>query len=58
MEDLKKKMVIELMIYVVLVVIGIIMLLAYKPRERIIIVPQDFQIEQEGGVNDASIPNE
>jgi len=42
-EDLKKKMVIELMIYIVLVVIGIIMLLAYKPRERIIIVFKPFE---------------
>ena len=58
MEDLKKKIIIELIIYMVLVVIGIIMLFAYRPRERIIIVPQDFQVEQEGGVNDASIPNE
>lgn len=58
MKDLKKKMIIELLIYIVLVVIGIIMLFAYRPRERIIIVPQDFQVEQEGGVNDASIPNE
>ncbi|SNT21575.1 hypothetical protein SAMN05446037_10542 [Anaerovirgula multivorans] len=58
MRALKKKMVIELIIYIVLVVIGVIMLFAYKPRERIIIVPQDFQVEQEGGVRDASIPNE
>lgn len=42
----------------VLVVIGIVLLFAFKPREKIIIVPQDFQIEQEGGVNDASLPNE
>ena len=58
MEDLKKKMIIELIIYMVLVVIGITLLFAYKPREKIIIVPQDFQIEQEGGLNDAAIPNE
>lgn len=55
---MKKKMVIELIVYMVLVVIGITLLFAYKPREKIIIVPQDFQIEQEGGLNDAAIPNE
>ena len=55
---MKKKMVIELIVYMVLVVIGIALLFAYKPREKIIIVPQDFQIEQEGGLNDAAISNE
>ena len=55
---MKKKMIIELIIYMVLVVIGTTLLFVYKPREKIIIVPQDFQIEQEGGLNDAAIPNE
>ena len=55
---MKKKMIIELIIYMVLVIIGTTLLFAYKPREKIIIVPQDFQIEQEGGLNDAVIPIE
>lgn len=55
---MKKKMIIELIIYMVLVVIGITLLFVYKPREKIITLPQDFKVEQEGGVNDASIPNE
>ena len=55
---MKKKIIIELILYMVLVVIGITLLFVYKPREKIIAVPQDFQVEQEGGVNDASIPNE
>ena len=55
---MKKKMIIELIIYMVLVVIGITLLFVYKPREKIIIVPQNFQIELEGGLKDAAIPNE
>lgn len=55
---MKKKMIIELIIYMILVIIGITLLFVYKPREKIITLPQDFQVEQEGGVNDASIPNE
>ena len=56
MRELKKKMVIELLIYMILVIIGVILLFVYKPRDRIIIVPQDFQMQQEGGVSDAVIP--
>ncbi len=56
MRELKKKMVIELLIYMILVIIGVILLFVYKPRDRIIIVPQDFQVQQEGGVSDAVIP--
>ena len=55
---MKKKLVIELMIYIVIVVIGIIMLFMYEPKEVDIVLPKDFQIEQEGGINDALIPIE
>ena len=55
---MKKKLVIELMIYIIIVVIGIIMLFMYEPEEVDIVLPKDFQIEQEGGVNDAFIPIE
>ena len=53
---MKKKLLIEVFIYVVLVVIGIVLLFTYEPRKVEIIIPQDFQIEQEGGVNDATLP--
>lgn len=55
---LKKKLVIELMIYIIIVVIGIIMLFMYEPEKVDIVLPKDFQIQQEGGVNDAFIPIE
>jgi hypothetical protein len=46
------------MIYIVIVVIGIIMLFMYEPEEVDIVLPKDFQIEQEGVVNNAFVPNE
>lgn len=55
---MKKKLVIELMIYIVIVVIGIIMLFMYEPEDVDIVLPKDFHIEQKGGVNDAFIPIE
>lgn len=55
---MKKKLVIELMIYIVIVVIGIIMLFMYEPEDVDIVLPKDFQIEHEGGVNDAFVPIE
>lgn len=53
---MKKKAVIELIIYIVIVVVGIIMLFVYEPRELKIVMPNDFQIEQEE-IQDAIIPN-
>ena len=55
---MKKKLVIELMIYIVIVIIGIIMLFMYEPEDVDIVLPKDFQIEQEGGVNDDFVPNQ
>lgn len=55
---MKKKLVIELMIYIIIVVIGIIMIFMYEPQDVDIVLPKDFKIEQEGGVNDAFIPIE
>jgi len=55
---LKKKMVIELLVYLVAVVIGIIMLFTYEPKEVEIVIPSDFQVEQTGGANDDFIPIE
>jgi len=54
---LKRKMLlIELIVYIVLVVVGIILLFVYEPREYEIVIPQDFQIER--GESDVTIPNE
>ncbi len=58
MITLKKKLVIELMVYIVIVVIGVIMLFMYEPEDVDIVLPKDFQIEQEGGGNDAFVPNQ
>ncbi|MGX8797641.1 hypothetical protein ACR6HW_16510 [Fusibacter sp. JL298sf-3] len=55
---MKKKMVIELLVYIVAVVIGIIMLFTYEPKEVEIVIPSDFQVEQSGGANDAFVPIE
>ena len=55
---MKKKLVIELLVYIVIVVIGIIMLFMYEPEDVDIVLPKDFQIEQERGVNDAFVPNQ
>ncbi|WP_202708510.1 hypothetical protein [Sporosalibacterium faouarense] len=53
---MKKKLVIELIIYIVIVIIGIIMMIMYQPKEVEVVLPKDFQIEQEGGAGDAFIP--
>lgn len=43
------------MIYVVLVVIGIILLFTYEPKEKEIIIPQDFKIEMERGASNVIV---
>lgn len=53
---MKKKLIIELMVYIVVVIVAIIMLIMYEPREVEIVLPKDFQVEQEGGENNAFIP--
>ena len=55
---MKKKLLIELIIYIVLVVIGIIFLFIRKPKEKEIIIPSDFKIIEEGGTYDVIIPFE
>ncbi|MGV8149804.1 MAG: hypothetical protein ACLKAK_10930 [Alkaliphilus sp.] len=52
----RKMLLIELIVYIVLVVVGIILLFVYEPREYEIVIPQDFQIER--GESDVTIPNE
>ncbi|WFD10872.1 hypothetical protein [Tepidibacter hydrothermalis] len=52
---MKKKLLIELIIYVVLVVVGIILLFTYEPKEKEIIIPQDFRLGMERGVSNAAL---
>lgn len=53
---MKKKLIIETMVYLVFVVIGIVMLLLYKPGPVELSLPQDFQLEQEGGEEHVAVP--
>jgi len=46
---MKKKLVIEMVIYAVIVVIGIILLFTYEPKEQEIVIPKDFEIQWNGG---------
>jgi len=57
---MKKKLLIELIIYAVIVVIGIILLFTYEPKQQEIIIPSDFKIEAEveRGETDVTLPNE
>jgi len=45
----KKKLVIEMMIYAMILVIGIILLFTYQPEKQEIVIPRDFEIQWEGG---------
>jgi hypothetical protein len=46
---MKKKLVIEMVVYAVIVVIGIILMFTYQPEEQEIVIPKDFEIGWEGG---------
>jgi len=52
---MKKKLLIELIIYVILAIIGIILLFTYKPEKEPINIPSDFIIAVEGVKNDVTI---
>lgn len=52
---MKKKLLIELFVYVIIVVISIVLLFTYKPQREPIILPSDFKITQ-GSENNASLP--
>ena len=45
---MKKKLLIELFIYIIVVVIGIVLLLTNKPKEKPLHINSDFKIE---GIN-------
>ncbi len=42
---MKKKLIIELFIYIIVVVIGVILLLTSKPKDKPIHIDSDFKIE-------------
>lgn len=48
---MKKKLVIELFVYIILVLIGLVVMVFYKPSQPDIIIPNDFEVER-GSVND------
>lgn len=52
---MKKKLLIELFIYAIIVVISIVLLFTYKPQREPIKLPSDFKITQESE-NNASLP--
>lgn len=52
---MKKKLLIELIIYVIMTIIGIILLFTYKPEKEPINIPSDFIITLEGVKNDVAI---
>lgn len=52
---MKKKTLIELFVYLVIVAIGIILLFTHKPKEIEIHIPNDFTVELIGGEEDASL---
>lgn len=55
---MRRKLVIEMVVYAIIVVIGVILLFTYKPKDREIVIPKDFDILWEGGDGDAALFNE
>lgn len=45
----EKKLVIEMIIYAVIVVIGIILMFTYQPEEQEIVIQKDYEIQWNGG---------
>ena len=53
---MKRKVLVELFLYIIIVVIGVILLLSQKPRDTPIQINTDFEVvEQRGDVN-GSVP--
>ena len=52
---MKKKTLIELIIYMLIAIIGIILLFTYKPKEIEIHIPSGFEVEALGGDKHASL---
>jgi hypothetical protein len=45
----RKKLVIEMVIYAVILVIGIILMFTYEPEEQEIVIQKDYEIQWDGG---------
>lgn len=48
---MRKKSLIELFIYIIIVVVGVIMLFTFKPEKKPIEIPSDFKIAARGEYN-------
>ncbi|MBC2579377.1 hypothetical protein HGI79_03485 [Clostridium sp. DJ247] len=48
---MKKKSLIELFIYIIIVLVGIILLFTFKPQNKPIKIPSDFKIAARGEYN-------
>ena len=48
---MKRKLVIELMTYVAVLIIAVVMLFGYKPEEKRIQIPKDFKTDWRCGIN-------
>jgi hypothetical protein len=47
-----KKSLIELFIYIIIVVVGIVLLFTFKPEKKPIKIPSDFKIVERGDSSD------
>jgi quinol-cytochrome oxidoreductase complex cytochrome b subunit len=45
---MRKKMLLELFVYVLVVIIGLILLFTYKPNQKPVDIPSDFKIVRGG----------
>ena len=52
---MNKKLLIEIMVYIVILSVGIILLFTYKPKEIETHIPGDYAVEVIGGDVDASL---
>lgn len=43
---MKKKLLIELFVYVIIVVVGTLLLFTHKPKQNLIEIPSEFKIER------------
>lgn len=48
---MRKESLIELFIYIIIVVVGVIMLFTFKPEKKPIKIPSDFKISARGEYN-------
>lgn len=53
---MRKELIIELFVYVLIVIVGLILLFTYKPEHKPVIIPSDYRIER--GENHVVIPGQ